>query len=63
MEDCGAAIAAGEDVIEPAGEIASWLAGHWGEVAVGVVISRYACLTPILIFRRLLSKILRGSVL
>lgn len=30
MEDCGAAIAAGEGVIEPAGEIASWLAGHWG---------------------------------
>ena len=30
MEDRGAAIAAGEDVVEPAGNIEAWLAGHWG---------------------------------
>jgi hypothetical protein len=31
MEDRGAAIAASEDMVEPAWEIESWLAGHWGE--------------------------------
>jgi hypothetical protein len=31
MEDRGAAIAAGEDVIEPAGDVDSWLAGHGAE--------------------------------
>lgn len=31
MEDRGAAIAAGEDMIEPAREIESWHAGHGGE--------------------------------
>jgi len=31
MEDRGAAIAAGEDMIEPAGDVEAWLAGHGGE--------------------------------
>jgi len=31
MEDRGAAIPAGEDMVEPAKGIASWLAGHGGE--------------------------------
>jgi hypothetical protein len=28
MEDRGAAIPAGEDMIEPAGDVEAWLAGH-----------------------------------
>jgi len=31
MEDRGAAIAAGEDMIKPAGDVETWLAGHGGE--------------------------------
>ncbi len=31
MEDRGAAIAAGENMIEPAGDVEAWLAGHAGE--------------------------------
>jgi hypothetical protein len=30
MEDRSAAIAAGEDMIEPAGNVHAWLAGHGG---------------------------------
>ena len=46
IEDRGAAIPAGEDMIAPAGDVESWLAGHWGH-AVSEVISQYACLALI----------------
>jgi len=46
MEDRRAAIPAGEDMIAPAGDVESWLAGHWGH-AVSEVISQYACLALI----------------
>ena len=48
MQDRGAAIPAGEDVIEPSGEVEAWLTGHAGRgVAVGAPISPYAGRTPI----------------
>jgi hypothetical protein len=43
MEDRGRAIAAGEDMIKPAGDVEAWLAGY-----NGVGISPYSCPTPIL---------------
>lgn len=47
MEDRGAAIAAGEDMIEPAGDVEAWLVGHRGERTVRELLSHYACPTPI----------------
>jgi len=47
MEDRSAAIPAGEDMIEPAGDVESWLAGHGGERTVRELLSHYACPTSI----------------
>jgi len=44
MEDRGAAIAVGEDVIEPTWDVEAWRAGHEESSAGRVVISQYACL-------------------
>ena len=44
MEDRGAAIPAGEGMIEPARDVESWLAGQGVSVAAGIAISQYACL-------------------